>query len=395
MNDLRPVALTSVLMKCLEKLILAMILPSVTPFQDPCQFAYKSKRSVDDAITIFTDNIYRHIENSKTFCRVMFIDFSSAFNTINPIILLEKLQSRNINKHLCAWIFDFLTTRPQFVRLKANDNVYFSSTNVLNTGAPQGTCISPALFTIYTDDCKSKSKNVNIIKFADDTAIQGLLSEDENDLNMYKEEVSNFVLWCKNHFLRLNVSKTKEMVFDFRLGNIHHESTYIDGQEVQFVENYKYLGININNKLDWHIHASSVISKINQRFYFVRKLNYFKVDRKLISLFYNSLIVSIVSFCVGAWGGNAVQKDINKINKITKYVSKMTGVEHDLFLDIFENYLKKKFNRILKDDTHPLFCQLNFSVRSGRILYPKVKKERYNKSFLPTAIKLYSKDESR
>ena len=92
---------------------------------------------------------------------------------------------------------------------------------------------------------------------------------------------------------------------------------------------------------------------------------------------------------------NAVQKDIKKINRITKCVSKMTGVEHDLFLDIFENYLKKKFNRILKDDTHPLFCQLNFSVRSGRILYPKVKKERYNKSFLPTAIKLYSKDDWR
>ena len=65
-------------------------------------------------------------------------------------------------------------------------------------------------------------------------------------------------------------------------------------------------------------------------------------------------------------------------------------MEHDLFLDIFENYLKKKFNRIFKDDNRPLFCQLNFSVCSGRILYSKVKKERYNKSFLLlTAIKLY------
>ena len=87
------------------------------------------------------------------------------------------------------------------------------------------------------------------------------------------------------------------MMFYFWLGNIHHENIYIDGQEVWWVETYKYFGININNKLDWHIHASYVISKIKQIFYFVRKLNYFKVDRKLSSL-----------FCVSAWGENAVQE---------------------------------------------------------------------------------------
>ena len=47
LNDLRPVALTSVLVKCLEKLILSLLLPAVSPFQDPNQFAYKCKRSVD------------------------------------------------------------------------------------------------------------------------------------------------------------------------------------------------------------------------------------------------------------------------------------------------------------------------------------------------------------
>ena len=221
-----------------------------------------------------------------------------------------------VNEHVCGWVFDFISDRPQFVRLKANNDMYFSDITVLNTGAPQGTCISPALFTIYTDDCRSVFENVHILKFADDTAIQGMMSENQNDFEMYKTQILNFVSWCNDHCLQLNVSKTKEMIIDFRLGITHYESIFIDGQEVEKVENYKYLGVNINHKLDWHTHTSNVISKINQRLYFVRKLKYFRIDNNLLSLFYRSMIVSIISFCVGAWGGNTVQKDTKKIDSV-------------------------------------------------------------------------------
>ena len=57
MNDLRPVALTSVPMKCLERLVLYELRKVFDRFQDPLQFAYGSKRSVDDAILIFLDNV--------------------------------------------------------------------------------------------------------------------------------------------------------------------------------------------------------------------------------------------------------------------------------------------------------------------------------------------------
>ena len=56
-----------------------------------------------------------------------------------------------VNKHICAWIFLFLSYRLQFVKIKINGNIFRSDKLILNVGAPQGTCISPALFTIYTD----------------------------------------------------------------------------------------------------------------------------------------------------------------------------------------------------------------------------------------------------
>ena len=171
LNDLRPVALTSIFVKCIEKLILRFLLPAVAPFQDPYQFAYKQKRSVDDAVAVFINHIYSHIDVPRSYCRTLFVDFSSAFNTLQPRILIDKLLKINVNKHLCAWIMEFLTDRPQFVRFMVNSNTYFSSNRVINVGSPQGMCISPALFTIYTDDCRSECDRVKVVKFADDTVI--------------------------------------------------------------------------------------------------------------------------------------------------------------------------------------------------------------------------------
>ena len=82
MNDLRPVALTSSLMKCLERIVLTSIKTQQIAFQDPMQFAYRSKRSVEDAVLFFTHNIYKHIDTPGSYARILFVDFSSAFNTI-------------------------------------------------------------------------------------------------------------------------------------------------------------------------------------------------------------------------------------------------------------------------------------------------------------------------
>ena len=91
-----------------------------------------------------------------------------------------------------------------------------SETSILNIGSPRGT----VLYSIYKDNyCRSSSDNINIIKFADDTAIQGLIFK---SLSSYFNEIDMFINWCKEHALQLNVSKTKEVIIDFRRSeNVH------------------------------------------------------------------------------------------------------------------------------------------------------------------------------
>ena len=67
----------------------------------------------------------------------------------------------------------------------------------------------------------------------------------------YKNEISRFVKWCDDHFLLLNVKKTKEVIFDFRHKDNVHSNISIKGQEVERVKEYKYLGVVFDEKLDW------------------------------------------------------------------------------------------------------------------------------------------------
>lgn len=187
---------------------------------------------------------------------------------------------------------------------------------ILNTGAPQGCVLSAILFTIYTSDCRSSSENTIIIKYADDTVIVGLISKD--DESDYKEQVENFTEWCKNNFLNLNVKKTKEMIIDYRTGpKMSNEPLTIHGETVDIVQNYKYLGNIINDKLKVDQNVAKAYKKANQRMYFIRKLKNVHVDKTILTLFYKSIIESVVTFCISWWYGHATvceKKDTQQNN---------------------------------------------------------------------------------
>ncbi|KAJ8367963.1 hypothetical protein SKAU_G00079910 [Synaphobranchus kaupii] len=166
-GDYRPVALTSHIMKSLERLVLEQLRPMVNPLLDPLQFAYQPRLGVEDAVIYLLNRAYAHLDKSASTMRVMFMDFSSAFDTIRPALLGKKLTAMQVDAPLVSWIVDYLTGRPQYVRLQhcVSDRV------VSNTGAPQGTVLSPFLFTIYTRDFNYLTETCHLQKYSDDSAV--------------------------------------------------------------------------------------------------------------------------------------------------------------------------------------------------------------------------------
>ncbi len=147
LNDYRPVALTSIVMKVFERLVKSHISSSIPVTLDPLQFAYRSNRSTDDAISHILHSSLTHIDSSNgNYARLLFIDYSSAFNTIVPTKLAVKLSDLGLNTSLCDWIQDFLTGRPQVVKV----GQFTSNSITLNVGAPQGCVLSPLLYSLHT-----------------------------------------------------------------------------------------------------------------------------------------------------------------------------------------------------------------------------------------------------
>ncbi|KAK3535967.1 hypothetical protein QTP70_022858 [Hemibagrus guttatus] len=109
LNDYRPVALTPIVMKCFERLVTRHIKTQLPPSLDTLQFVYRLNRSTDDATTTTLHLSLTHLDNKDTYVQMLFIDFSSAFNTIIPQHLIEKLRLLGLNTSLCNWILDFLT----------------------------------------------------------------------------------------------------------------------------------------------------------------------------------------------------------------------------------------------------------------------------------------------
>ncbi|KAK3548106.1 hypothetical protein QTP70_004720 [Hemibagrus guttatus] len=235
LNDYRPVALTPIIIKCFERLVMRQFKDLLPPSLDPMPFTYHPNRSMDDAISTTLHLSLTHLENKDTYVRMLFINYSSAFNTIIPQHLTENLSLLGINTFLCNWILDFMTGRPQSVRIGNRT----SSATTLNTGAPQGCMLSPLLFTLLTHDCAAMHSSNQIIKFADNMTVVGLISK--NDESAYREEVQRQTAWCKDSILSLNVEKMKEMVVDFRRSQSDHSPLNINGSNVKIIKSTKFL----------------------------------------------------------------------------------------------------------------------------------------------------------
>lgn len=309
-NDFRPIGLTSQVMKSLERLVLHHLRTQVQQTQDPLQFAYREKRGVEDAVLYLLHRTYSYLEEGGCSVRILFFDFSCAFNTIQPSLLQEKLIS---------WIADYLTDRPQFVRIGSS----ISNTTTSSTGAPQGIVLSPILFTLYNVDFKHNSELCHMQKFLDYTAVVACIKGNEE--GEYRKVVRDFVEWCQKNQLILNTSKIKEIVLDFRRQPPTTLPICIKGEAVEIVPSYKYLGLTVDNKLDWTLNTDYIYKKSQSRLYFLQRLASFNICTKLIQMFYNSAVASVLFFAVASWGSSGSKRCKQGMNKLIKKAGYVVG----------------------------------------------------------------------
>ncbi|MCI4378698.1 hypothetical protein PGIGA_G00218730 [Pangasianodon gigas] len=253
LNDYRPLALTPAAMKCFERIVMTHIKRTIPATLDPFQFAYRQNRSTDDAVNDAIQTALTHLEGKDTYVRMLFIDYSSAFNTVIPHRLSKKLLALGLTPSLCNWVLNFLTDRPQSVRVG-------NRTSGIRT------------------------TNTRIIKFADDTTVIGLITGGE--ATSYRREVAGLIAWCQENNLYLNIDKTKEMIIDpRRRRKEQHTPVYIGETEVERVKTFKFLGIYSSKDLTWSHNTQQLLRRSQQRLYFLRRLRKFGMSTEILSNF--------------------------------------------------------------------------------------------------------------
>ena len=366
-------------MKGFERLVLSQLQEEVSLHVDPLQFAYKRHRGVDDAILTLLHGTYSHLEKPKSFIRLVFVDFSSAFNTVQPHLMGKKLLQMDVNPHLILWILSFLTNRHQRVRV----NGHLSSSKTVSTGSPQGSVISPVLYTLYTNDCRSNNPGIIYTKYSDDTVIM----DTTNSLGELQTEMDIFAVWCKQNCLDLNASKTKELVVDFRKDVSIIPTLLVNNQPIERVESYRYLGTILDHKLTFQLNSENIFSKCQQRLFFLRKLRKLQVHQSVLIAFYKCFIESVITFNISAWFGSLSNIHRNTLNKVITISSKIIGQVQEPLISIYYRRTKTKGTQIASDATHTLhshYCLLPSGQRYRSLIF---RTKRAMTSFVPTSIR--------
>ena len=325
-NGYRPISILHTLSKIIEKLMKSRVTSYLDRENILCneQYGFRSGLSTSDAVLEFTSRCTKNLDN-RLFTIAVCLDLSKAFDTIDKSIIINKLEKLGFRGNIRNWFESYLTDRGMFVDVcGVNSRTTFS-----NIGLPQGSVSSPYLFSLYVNDmCKSSNK-LEFIHYADDTTVLMSGSDLQSLCRDVSIELNRVSDWLRCNRLLLNIEKTSFMLFTH--SNIVDVplSVSIGDNLIERSRCVKFLGILIDDRLNYNTHVLQLSKKLSRTAGIMRKVaNY--MPHVILRQVYFSLFQSVLDYGVVVWGGCG----ITNRNKIIRAQNKAVSLLSELPLDV-------------------------------------------------------------
>lgn len=284
------------------------------------QYGFRSNHSTEYALLELTDRIITEMDNNNIPINI-FMDLSKAFDTLDHKILLHKLNYYGFHDKSYDLLKCYLSNRFQYVVF---NNVQ-SDLIEIKCGVPQGSILGPLLFIIYLNDMPNVTEYFTPIIYADDTTLFTTLNynnvnDTQHNINDELQLISD---WLKLNKLSLNASKTKAMLFHSPQRQISNPTIFIDDTEIDFVNEFNFLGIILDKNLKWRSHVTFISKKISKTIGILSKLKNTIPTNALLNI-YNALILSYLNYGTIIWGWQSqnlfkLQKKAVRIIMKSKY----------------------------------------------------------------------------
>ena len=394
-DNYRPISSLPLFSKIFERLTLRRMEGFLNRYNilTPCQFGFRKERSTSLAITKLVSLVVQAY-HQKIYCVVFFLDLKKAFDTVNHGLLIKKLEHYGFRGQCSDYLRSYYNNRKQYVHLKDHDS---SCKQVIN-GVPQGSILGPLCFSLYINDIPMAVKD-DVILFADDAAFIIRCPTLSGLYEKIRELFTDLTSYLNMNKLIPNSAKSKLMIFRSRL-TPELPSFSFAGSEIEWVSEYKYLGLTVTSNLNYSNHINNIslkISRITGTFTCLRTI----VPRNILMKLYYALVFPHLSNNITVWGSapnSHLKPLIVRVNNILRIILGVTWENHRPTLSNNELYrhlnilnlgnLYKlnlyKLLRLLLDGALPEFWQLllaryttphAYNTRGIRFRHPNITSE--------------------
>ena len=299
----RPISILPTLSKIMESIVYEQVQDyfSRNNLNTAQQHAYRKGHSTATALTQMTDNWLREIDAGELVGAVL-LDFSAAFDILDHGLLVNKLCCYGFDSHSIDWFRSYLANRKYCVYFNGG----YSEMKDLSCGVPQGSCLGPLLFSIFTNDLPLILNRASIAMYADDSTIHSasfIAGDLENVLN---EELLLIKRWVNTNKLVLNLDKTKSIVlWDRRAKGVEPKlQLKLDDKTIEQVTEVKLLGVMIDCRMNWTTQINVILKKMGRGIAAIKHCRQY-LPGYLVKQLMETLVLSQLDYCTVIWSNTS------------------------------------------------------------------------------------------